>query len=172
MSAVSAGWDRVKLQEGSNLEVLSPRQQGGDKAEDTKLAAFSGRDNIVRILGTFEDEVLRDGSPLDKEYPAGSEFISRKTFFVVMPFFGGGTLKQLLKALPAGVAIPEAVVASYLCQLLDSVVQLNKAGVAHRDLKLDNLFLTGPQQRQLALADFGTKRTAIFYELRLFSENL
>jgi serine/threonine protein kinase len=104
------------------------------------------RENIVHVLGSFRSDVtsLKEYSGLDKSFTDGT------TSIIVMPFFSGGDLAALLK----GPRLPEHKLLGILTQMLDGVVKLQKHGVAHRDLKSDNIFFCGDRM-SLALADFG-----------------
>ena len=104
------------------------------------------RANIVHVLGSFTSNAsgLSGFSELDKVYT------DPNTAFIVLPFFSGGDLEQMLE----GPKMPEHKVLRIMTQMLDGVVKLQKHGKAHRDLKADNIFFVGGKQ-ELALADFG-----------------
>ena len=74
------------------------------------------------------------------------------TVCLVQPFFCGGTLKAFAEEHRG---LTEATVLNYLVQLLDTVDKLGRQGIAHRDIKSDNILLCGPDNCDLALADFG-----------------
>ena len=103
----------------------------------------------VHVLGSFIDDALA----LDayRELDPDGAFMDPRTAFIVMPFFCGGDLEDLIKK---GQKLPERLVLSILAQVIDAVVKLQKHGRAHRDLKPDNVFFAGDQE-SLALADFG-----------------
>ena len=147
-------------QPGEAALVATTSVQGRAFAADVQKEAKGPhfeeiRDNIVHVLGTFEDDALSlpEYSELD------SEFIDPRTAFIVMPLFSGGDLlKRLEKCKPEPPQPPEpleeATILDYLVQILDAVNKLVKSGDAHRDLKCDNIFFTGSREG-LALADFG-----------------
>ena len=103
----------------------------------------------VHVLGSFIDDALA----LDayRELDPDGIFMDPRTAFIVMPFFCGGDLEDLIKK---GQKLPERLVLSILAQVIDAVVKLQKHGRAHRDLKPDNVFFCGDRE-SLALADFG-----------------
>jgi hypothetical protein len=111
------------------------------------------RDSIahVNVLGMFEDDALT----LPEYNELDSEFMEPRTRFLVTAFFSGGSLYTRLEKCKAEPPEPleEATILDYLVQILDAVNKLVRSGDAHRDLKCDNIFLTGSYG--LALADFG-----------------
>jgi serine/threonine protein kinase len=119
------------------------------------------RADIVPVLAIFDDNT--DSLPdFRTEFPAAG---CRHTTFLLQPFYSGGTLQGLIKRFNEGggggdgQALPRPVVQSYLQQMLDAVMRLQKLGLAHRDVKSDNILLTGPSLHgcpiDLALGDFG-----------------
>eukprot|EP01050_Picozoa_sp_SAG11_P010835 SAG11_NODE_1108_length_5832_cov_2.338043_5_plen_213_part_00 len=106
------------------------------------------RENVVHVLGHFE----ADASALEN-YPQ-EEWVEPLTFFIVLPLFAGGSLRDRLKD-GTQPRLTEDVIVAYLTQLTNAVEKLVRTGYAHRDLKTDNVFLGGTQE-QLAIADFGT----------------
>ena len=102
----------------------------------------------VHVLGSFIDDALA----LDayRELDPDGAFMDPRTAFIVMPFFCGGDLEDLIKK---GQKLPERLVLSILAQVIDAVVKLQKHGVAHRDLKPDNVLVD--DKGVCKLADFG-----------------
>jgi len=74
--------------------------------------------------------------------------------YLVMGLLEGQTLKEAWQS--AGEKLSEAEVVRHLERLLDIVVAAHAAGVVHRDLKADNIFLT--TAGELKLLDFGIAR--------------
>ena len=73
-------------------------------------------------------------------------------YFIFMELAGGGELFD--QVIDRGVnAMPESLARSFFLQLLDGVHYCHLAGVAHRDLKLENVLLN--QAGDLKLIDFG-----------------
>lgn len=130
------------------------------------------RPDIVPVLATFDDTT--DSLPgFSAKFPAAG---CRHTTFLLQPFYSGGTLQGLVQrfnagrgegegggecgSTPSGIpTLPCPVVQSYLQQMLDAVMRLQKLGLAHRDVKSDNILLSGPSLHgcptDLALGDFG-----------------
>ena len=90
---------------------------------------------IVRLHGAIETE-------------------SRLT--LVLDLCRGGTFTDVMvRCVENDARLPEAQARSYFLQLLAAVRYCHTCGVAHRDLKLDNLCWRDTQERALALIDFG-----------------
>jgi len=73
-------------------------------------------------------------------------------YFIFMELASGGELFDQVIDRGAN-AMPEPVARGFFCQLLDGVAYLHAAGVAHRDLKLENVLLTSTGE--VKLIDFG-----------------
>jgi serine/threonine protein kinase len=125
-------------------------------SHDTRKHFPEFRSNIVHVLGHFEDDV----SDLPGYAAATAEireFNDPNTAIIVLPFFSGGDLDGMIKQ---NARLPEPAILDILAQVADAVVKLQKptamspTGVAHRDLKPDNIFFAGGKT-ELALADFG-----------------
>lgn len=76
----------------------------------------------------------------------------KDTFYIVMDYLDGGTLRQLLEKGPVG--LKQAL--KYALQMAQGLSHAHGMGVIHRDLKPDNVLVD--QDGQLALADFGLAR--------------
>ena len=79
-------------------------------------------------------------------------FESPKHFHIVMEFCGDGTLLQLIQR-KGRLSEPQSAI--YFRQLIQAIKACHQSGVAHRDLKLENVFLEG---NVLKLGDFGMSR--------------
>jgi len=73
-------------------------------------------------------------------------------YFIFMELAGGGELFDQVIDRGAN-AMPESVARGFFCQMLDGVAYCHLAGVAHRDLKLENVLLN--EKGELKLIDFG-----------------
>ncbi len=111
------------------------------------------RHNIVHVLGTF----MADASPL-KEYNEMMNdlgFVDENTAFIVLPYFSGGDLSKCIERKKTdGQTFAEATILDYMSQISDAIDKLQRVGNTHRDLKPDNIFLTGAADG-VAIADFG-----------------
>ena len=73
-----------------------------------------------------------------------------QTFFV-MEYVDGKTLKSHLTSVKSGVSIPQAL--DWAMQIAQGLKAAHAKAIVHRDIKSDNLMMTG--DRQLKIMDFG-----------------
>ena len=152
------GWDALLEQVVAIKEYLpsefSTRMPGqtqvsvfqGDKAEQfagglskfvdeaQRLARFHNTDGIVRIYDSFE---------------------ANGTAYIIMEYLDGETLKAYLAE--NGTIPPEDAV-DMLMPVLESLRLVHEAGIIHRDIAPDNIFLT--RDGRVKLIDFGAARFA------------
>lgn len=116
--------------------------------------------NVCPVLGAFADNTpcLPDArnsysAALPRQYGEGC-FGRNRTMFFVMPRYNK-TVREFI----ARNGVPDEPVAILLIlQLLQGISHITRHGIAHRDLKADNLLLdetTGDWCPQLVIADFG-----------------
>jgi len=72
--------------------------------------------------------------------------------FVVMEYFGGGTLRDLLESRDR---IPGPDIMSIAGQVADAIDFMHSRGVIHRDIKPENLLLESDPHGRVSLSDFG-----------------
>ena len=75
------------------------------------------------------------------------------TFHIFMEYVSGGSLKSVIKEYGK---LPTSTVMSYTKQILTGLKTLHDAGIAHRDIKADNLLLS--DSGVIKLADFGSAK--------------
>jgi len=73
-------------------------------------------------------------------------------YFIFMELAAGGELFDQVIA-NNGKGMTEEIARGYICQMLDGVMYCHLAGVAHRDLKLENVLLT--KENRVKVIDFG-----------------
>ena len=121
------------------LKLMHRRLVSGSSAErillEARVVNQVGHPNIVDI---FETGALPDGRP-----------------YIVMERLDGVPLSQRADE---GKILPDQVIA-ILLQICDALIAAHAAGVIHRDLKLDNIFLTDnpedPATPRVKLLDWG-----------------
>ena len=152
------GWDenlqqRVAIKEylPSEFATRAPGQSQvtvftGDKAqqfadgmvkfidEAKRLAKFQNEPGIVRIYDSFE---------------------ANNTAYITMEFLDGETLAAYLKR-EGKIPVEQAI--QMLTPVIQSLEVVHKAGIIHRDIAPDNIFLT--KDKQVKLIDFGAARFA------------
>ena len=102
--------------------------------EAKRLAKFQNEPGIVRIYDSFE---------------------ANNTAYVIMEFLDGETLDDYLKRV-GKVSVEQAI--DMLSPVIKSLEAVHKAGVIHRDIAPDNIFLT--HDGKVKLIDFGAARYA------------
>jgi calcium/calmodulin-dependent protein kinase I len=123
------------------------RSQLGDDLDrelaevEAKLAQLAGKGNpgVVQVHAVYEDETWTH---------------------TVMDLCSGTDLLDWLR-LRRGAAVPEPVAAAVVAQLVQALAICHRRGVAHRDVKLDNILVDGAAEETEALprarlADFGS----------------
>ena len=92
----------------------------------------------------------------------GSEMCIRDSFkangtaYLVMRYLEGQTLSSLLKS--KGGSLPENEAIVILTAMLDGLREIHSAGLIHRDIKPQNVFITN--DGGIKLIDFGAARYA------------
>lgn len=102
--------------------------------EAKRLAKFQNEQGIVRIYDSFE---------------------ANNTAYIIMEFLDGETLEDYLKRV-GKVPVEKAI--EMLSPVIKSLETVHKAGIIHRDIAPDNIFLTN--DGQVKLIDFGAARHA------------
>lgn len=123
------------------LKVCSERQDWHGEAFFGELLARDPR--VVRLQDAFVSV-------------SGPGTGQRRTYVLVFEFMEGGTVWDAVEAGRGG--WPEARVRRELKALLRTLTRLHNAGVTHRDLKPNNVYLRGGR---LVLGDFGISRMVI-----------
>ena len=104
--------------------------------EARTLARFSDFPGIVSVKDCFEED---------------------NTAYMVMQFLEGIDLKEYLKRKGGKISPEEAV--SILTPVMDALKEIHRAGIIHRDISPDNIFIT--TEGQIKLIDFGAARQSL-----------
>lgn len=102
--------------------------------EAKHLAKFQNEQGIVKIFDSFEEN---------------------DTAYIIMEYLDGETLTEYLKREKT---IPEDVAVAMLMPVMESLQAVHDAGLLHRDIAPDNIFLT--KSGEVKLIDFGASRYA------------
>lgn len=107
----------------------------------------------------------RIASPYVVRVDDAKEDLGRRLVYLVMDFVDGGSLRDLLRRNPEGLPVPEVL--RMLDQVLSGVEAIHEHGLVHKDLKPENVLLSGPPERpmvritDLGLADIGDVAGAV-----------
>jgi serine/threonine-protein kinase len=121
--------------------------------QEAKAAAAIGHPNIVAV-SDFGELVIPDGGSLPGSQPRGGAPVP----YFVMEFLTGISLASLLRAEKT---LDPRRAADIALQCAAGLSAAHAAGVIHRDLKPDNVFLTRSGDREFVkLLDFGVAKMA------------
>lgn len=111
--------------------------------EAQRLARFSSEDGIVKIYDTFQEN---------------------NTAYIVMEYLEGETVASMLKR--SGPMSYEAAM-RIVVPVLNTLDKVHQAGIIHRDISPDNLFVT--KDNKIKVLDFGSARYATAYNSKSLS---
>jgi serine/threonine-protein kinase len=145
-----------KLGEGAHGVVYVAQQESLGRQVVVKLLRedYSKRADIVDRL-RLEAQAIAAIGPLTHHVVSVLDHgrAADGRAFIVMERLEGRTLGRELKMRPA---LPVAEAVDIACQILDGLVAAHAAGVIHRDIKPDNVFLAASSGgRVVKLLDFG-----------------
>ena len=131
-------WRATNLQDDKVVAVKIPKQMGRSDAELAEGSALVGRPshpNVVEI------------------YWMGRVPPQREWYALEMEYFPSSTLARLLDVGEQGLVLRYDKVLDLFSQVLEGVKHLHRFGIAHRDIKPQNILVSG---EQLKLTDFGS----------------
>mmetsp|Transcript_20656 Transcript_20656/g.52602 ORF Transcript_20656/g.52602 Transcript_20656/m.52602 type:complete len:420 (-) Transcript_20656:327-1586(-) len=153
------------LGERFSVDLSKKYGEGGYGATFAAAAKDTGEHLAVKILDTRKVrmesiqkechilEVLQNRNIIGvRGHGAGYNGKHKDHYFIFMELAGGGELFDQVIDRGAD-AMPEDYARNFFCQMLDGVNYCHLAGVAHRDLKLENVLLNA--EGVIKLIDFG-----------------
>ncbi len=152
------GWDG-KLEMKVAIKEYLPSEFSTRMPGQTKVSVFKGekKEQFEEGLNKFVDEAKRLANFKNEEgiVRVFDSFAENETAYIIMEFLDGETLTDLIKR--EGV-IPEDRAVEMLMPIMRSLEIVHKAGILHRDIAPDNIFLT--KSGNTKLIDFGASRYA------------
>lgn len=131
----SLGETEVSLYTGDSRRFF---EEGRDKflEEARTLARFEEHPNIVSVRDFFREN---------------------KTAYFVMSYIEGVTVKEYVKQ--AGDKLDYSTALAIMMPVMDALAEVHSAGILHRDISPDNIFIT--DKGVVKLLDFGAARQAV-----------
>lgn len=84
-------------------------------------------------------------------------FVSSGVFYIVMEYANKGSLYDFIKKQKENL-IPQQTVLNLFCQILKGLHHIHSKNIIHRDLKSENIFLTGLNADVIKIGDFGISK--------------
>ncbi|KAF7287337.1 serine/threonine-protein kinase Nek8-like [Rhynchophorus ferrugineus] len=81
-------------------------------------------------------------------------YVKGDTFYIMMEYAEHGNLQEFIAKRRLEYLSPQAVM-NFFCQILMGLDHIHEKGIIHRDLKCENIFLTGINQDVIKIGDFG-----------------
>lgn len=152
------GWD-AKLEQRVAIKEYLPSEFSTRAPGHSKLTIYSGdkAEQFAKGLDKFTDEAKRlakfqNTTGIVKVFDS---FEENETAYIIMEYLEGETLAEKLKR--DGVMPAEDAVA-LLMPIMQSLEEVHKEGILHRDIAPDNIFIT--KDGDAKLIDFGAARYA------------
>lgn len=154
------GWDlnlqvRIAVKEYFPVGIVT-RDVGGE--QKNRIILPSGQNRIYYKEGL--DKFVKEAQTLSKFYhlqgivSVKDFFFENNTAYMVMDYIEGVTLSRHLKE--RGGLLKEEEMLRLMHPIMDSLKQVHKAGIIHRDISTDNIMVSNGSQ--MTLIDFGAAR--------------
>lgn len=123
-------------------------------------AELSGKSNLVDRMRLEAQACARLNHPNIVRVTDFDSTPSGRPYFV-MEYLPGRALSEEAEALGGVVPVDKAI--DFVCQALDGLATAHAAGLVHRDIKLDNLFVCSPGtqpgvEQRVKILDFGVAK--------------
>jgi len=106
---------------------------------------------VQQFLSNVEKQCSLRSKGLVRFYDGG---VSGEAFYLVMEYMQHATLRQSLNS--CGEVLPQTHALEWFHEIVEALDIVHKAGLIHRDLKIDNIMLRG--DGSLALMDYGISK--------------
>jgi serine/threonine-protein kinase len=148
---------RCRIAEGGMAEVFEVLAPDGSLAVAKLMhERFAGQPDMVDRMRVEAEALARIAHP-NVVAVLGHGRTAQDRSFIVLERLRGRTLREELRA-RGPLPVVEAI--DYTCQALDGLARAHAAGLVHRDVKLDNLFLcdAAAGRRVVKLLDLGVAK--------------
>ncbi len=143
---------------------LVTRDTTGGKTETVTLLKRENADVYERGLESFTEEAKNLAKFNDREgiVSVSNFFFENGTGYLVMEYVSGKSLKEVLEERKT--ILSEGETLELMQPLLNSLIQVHKSGIIHRDISPDNIMLS--DKGKVVLIDFGAARMSTGAETR------
>lgn len=152
------GWDG-RLEQRVAIKEYLPSEFSTRMPGQSQVTVFNGEKNeqFYDGLKKFVEEAKHLAKFQNEEgiVKIFDSFIENDTAYIIMEYLEGETLKEFLKREKT---IPEDRAVEMLIPVMKSLQVVHEAGLIHRDIAPDNIFLTN--DGNVKLIDFGASRYA------------
>ncbi len=133
LSSRATGQEKLSVYDGDKQKRFEDGlKKFGEEAK--KLAKFNSIPGVVKVFDTFE---------------------ANNTAYLIMEFLDGETVASMLER-EGTLSVDKTI--EMMLPVLEALTEVHKAGVIHRDISPDNLFVT--KSGDVKLIDFGSARFA------------
>lgn len=137
--------------EGMNGQVRLAQDMLTDETVAIKMVPRLGRENETQFLAREVQIILSVNHP--NIVNTIDVFVTRRRIHFVMEYLAGG---ELFDFIAENTHFTETHAATVMCDLLNALSYLHSRGIAHRDVKLENLLCANSTwPLNVKLADFG-----------------
>lgn len=148
-------WNLIEVLHDSDEAVIYRAENASGKFAAIKRFKFRPSNLSEEAVRTFLSHIEKQCSlrckGLVRFYEGG---VSDQAFYLVMEYMQHGTLRQSLKS--CGDVLPQTHALEWFHEMVVALDVVHKAGLIHRDLKIDNIMLRG--DGTLALMDYGVSK--------------
>ena len=137
------------LGEGGYGRVMLARHVETNERVAVKTVIVNSPNAVMREIAAMRRAGAHDNICALQGYFSGRD---GRTFTLVLELCSGG---ELYAKVDHNGALPEVDAWRYFCGILNGVRHLHTQGVAHRDIKLENILLGGPMSETPKVCDFG-----------------
>ena len=153
------GYDKVLNTKVAIKEYYPSDIAGRTSADGTVTAFTKNTDDYFKGKERFLEEARTLAKFADHPCIVGVKdcFDANGTAYMVMEFLEGVSLKEYLSRKGGKLSVNESI--SMLTPIMDALKAVHQAGIIHRDISPDNIFIT--TDARVRLIDFGAARQSI-----------